>query len=288
MLRLARLLLAAMGIASVATVASATEALASAAPPPHHVLSARTAGTNGEFTSPTPSMTTKPTNRRATARVGTTNWSGYQVAVTGPLQAHASWYLPSVSWPGRDGYSSTWVGIGGGTAAQGQLIQAGTEQDVVCTAVRNGRCISTRAQYYAWIETYPRRGQERVTNLALAPGDAVEATVRWDPAASAASFTLCNWRTSQCVSAIRSAGAPRAVAQFVVERPTLGTGRVGALANFGAVTFTGLEVTNGRGRYAPGQLPTTRITMVNGRALATPGPLRGYGDSFSVSFVRPA
>lgn len=287
MFRLARRLLAALGVVFVATTCSANEAAAATAPS-HHVVAGRTVTTDGAGAPRTRGMVTAPMTRQAAARMSATNWAGYQVAVNRPLQARASWYLPRVSWPGRDGYSNAWVGLGGGTSAQGQLLQAGTEHDVVCTAVRHRRCVSTRTQYYAWIETYPQRGQERVTNLALSPGDAVEATVRWLPGESTATFTLCNWRTSQCVSASRTTRAPGSVAEFVVERPTLGSGRVSALANFGAVTFSGAEVSDNSGHHRLGQLPATRMTMANGRTLATPGPLGSYGDSFSVSFARPA
>lgn len=229
-----------------------------------------------------------PAAARAASLGSTSNWAGYQASVAGPQQIRGTWFVPRASWPGRDGYSSAWVGLGGGKAGQGQLIQAGTESDTVCSAVRQHRCVAWRTSYYAWIETYPGRTQERITNLAIAPGDAIDVTVRWDATKRLAYFTLCNWRNDRCVGATRRASAPLGVAEAVVERTADAAGRPRALANVGTVNFNGVEIKGARGTHNLNAWPARRLTMFNGSTLATTSALTRYGDAFSVTYRRPA
>lgn len=231
---------------------------------------------------------TKTTNLRASSNAWYQNWAGYQVAANNPTEVHGSWIVPKANWPGRDGYSNMWVGLGGGTASQGQLLQAGTEHDTTCIALTAGKCSKWRTDYYLWIETFPQRAQERITNLPIAPGDAVEVTVRWSAKDSRAYFTVCNWRLDRCVGTSRVTSAPKGVAEFVVERPSRFDGRPLALANTGTVSFNGLDVRDSTGTHLPKQMRNTRITMYNGRLLAVPGAMSPYGDSFAVTFKRPA
>lgn len=86
----------------------------------------------------------------------TQNWSGYAVANFQTkdtyLTANATWVVPTVTYDNTsDGYSSTWVGIGGFclsalcTRVDRSLIQLGTEQE----AHSNGNV------YYPWYEMLP-------------------------------------------------------------------------------------------------------------------------------------
>lgn len=250
-----------------------------------------TARTTGTRTSKTlPKVTSLPMPSLPGLKPATTftNWAGYQVDVAHPTQAHAAWIVPKASWPGRDGYSNVWVGLGGGTKEQGQLVQAGTEQDIVCKAVTKGRCTAWSTQTYAWIETYPQRNQERITNMDVAPGDAVDVTVRWSAADSTAYFTLCNDRTSECVETSRVTSAPKGVAEFIVERPSVADGTVKALADIGKVTFTSVDVERAGVATSLSTLPGRRIHMQTTDRLATTGPLTHFVGSFSVTFVKPA
>lgn len=216
------------------------------------------------------------------------NWAGYQASIAGPESIHGTWIVPKATWPGRDGYSAMWVGLGGGTAKQGELVQAGTESDVVCTAVTRGHCTKWKTSYYPWIETYPSRAQERITNLAVAPGDAVEVTVRYAAKEGRSYFTLCNWRTNDCVGTDRTSAAPRGVAEAVLERTSGADGRARALANVGSPTFSSVYAKGKDGTRNLAGWPSTRITMSTGAALAVPSGISRTGDTFSVSYRRPA
>ena len=241
-----------------------------------------------EASAPASTATTTATGLRAASNALYENWAGYQVAAKNPTQARGSWTVPKASWPGRDGYSNMWVGLGGGNRAQGQLIQAGTEHDSKCVALRAGKCSKWKNDYYLWVETFPQRSQERITNLPVSPGDPVRVAVRWSARDSRAYFTLCNERLQRCVVTSRATSAPKGVAEFVLERPSRADGRPLALANTGTVSFRQLSVTDASGTRVPKKMANTRISMFNGNLLASPGAWSASGNGFPVTFKRAA
>ncbi|HVQ95266.1 MAG TPA: G1 family glutamic endopeptidase [Mycobacteriales bacterium] len=163
------------------------------------------------------------------------NWSGYQVnQVAG--YAQGGWTVPTVTRPvpgySTIGYySSTWAGIGGGfNAGNGALIQAGTTQDISSTGVTS---------YYAWYEivggTGDTRGEVRINNLAVHPGDFVGGAALWT--GTGAQAGVCNFTINVCISPAVPSSAPGTTAEWITEAPS---GSIGILplANFGSVRFS--------------------------------------------------
>lgn len=225
----------------------------------------------------------------ATSQGSYANWAGLQVATSTPREITASWTVPQVSWAGRDTMSSVWIGLGGGNSTQGSLLQAGTGQDNKCVAVKTvaGKrtCTRSTSSYYAFVEVYPQRTLEKVTNLPVRPGDYVTAQVAYTPSAGRTTMTLTNHATNRAVVYSRVAPAPKAVAEAVVERTANAVGTPSALAKFNQVTFYGLSVRDAAGTHKPCHMNNTVMTMRNsGRTLASTSKLSSYGDSLSVTW----
>jgi hypothetical protein len=170
-----------------------------------------------------------------------TNWSGYTAQVNDVSLAEAQWTVPSVAAGGpgsTTATSSIWPGIGDGISGSDELIQAGTEQDEVCTDVAN-EC-SYSPNYYFWLEMFPAESQQEVTNLAVGPGDQVGVDAGYDPELStSANFLICNFTKEMCVAGGQeSPAAPHPDVEWITER-TAEFGNLVPLAHYqGAVTFT--------------------------------------------------
>jgi hypothetical protein len=108
------------------------------------------------------------------------NWFGYNQGTLeqGDKLFHSitgDWTVPAVSQhtPGQAEDSADWIGIGGGcvdagcTVTDSTLIQTGTEQDVASDG---------STSYDAWYELVPAPELE-ITNLAVAPGDRMHASI---------------------------------------------------------------------------------------------------------------
>lgn len=241
------------------------------------------------FSTATAGTTHPPSSKAPTHLTSTkyTNWAGYQMRVATPTSARAVWKVPAASWQGQNGYSNQWVGLGGGTTAQGQLIQAGTESDNTCVVMSKGTCLKSRSTYSLWLETYPQRAQERITNLPVAAGETIDVQVDYQAAGNQAQFTLCNVTKKACVTATRDAPAPRAVAEFVVERPSAANGHPLALARFRTASFQNIQVADHHQRQSLRPLPTTRMQMDNGKPLAVTNDFDVTTGKFSVAYRRP-
>ncbi|MDQ4500856.1 G1 family glutamic endopeptidase [Sinomonas sp. ASV322] len=201
------------------------------------------------------------------------NWSGYIAAATAPTYAQAEWGVPAVTSTGSGpAYSSIWPGIGGAGGTSGTLIQAGTEQDVT------GGSQST----FFWIEVVPNDPYElRISNLVPAVGDDVAAAVSWNN--GTAYFTLCDYTQQSCVTAQQTGvAAPGNSAEWVVERPTLGSGAVADLAGFGTVSLSNAYYGAG-GTYYAASAGGEATVMLNssGNALAYPGAFTPAGAGFT-------
>jgi hypothetical protein len=201
------------------------------------------------------------------------NWAGYAVEtnLTSPANyavtdVKGQWTVPAVSKSGGSTYSSVWVGIDG--YSDGTVEQIGTEQDWI-----------GKASYYAWYEMYPNASYR--IPYAVSSGDTMTGEVKYDNG----QFVLTlndltkNWtfNTTQTVS-----NALRQSAEWIVEAPSLG--KVLPLANFGTVTFTGASATLSGTTGTISSWPNDPITMVDGKATATPSPLSPDGSSFSVTY----
>ena len=197
------------------------------------------------------------------------NWSGFALAgsysrITG------SWVVPRVNpaAPTVTTYASTWIGVDG--LANANLIQTGTESDVINGAVH----------YDAWWEVLPA-AERVIPKMTVSPGDHMTAsllrtsgkkwTISLTDTTTGAVFTLAR--------AYRGAGAS---AEWIVERPQIGR-TLATLSNFGTTVFTGLTA-NGT---APGLTPSESISMVGNvgsvviSTPSAPSPLR---DAFAVAY----
>ena len=206
------------------------------------------------------------------------NWSGYVATEPFPYTSvSANWTVPSVSATST-AYSAVWVGIGGADRNSNRLLQAGTEQDVLS----NGS-----ARYFAWHEVYPRPS---VLVAYVSAGDSITVTISQVPA-NASAWRILIVRNSVTILGLtvnlRANLATEATAEFIVERPSIRpTNRLTTLANFGTVTFSGCNTSQG----ALSSLTSAYMVIMTSNAtrsgtyLAQPGALDEATNSFSVLY----
>ncbi|MDP9331913.1 MAG: G1 family endopeptidase [Actinomycetota bacterium] len=141
-----------------------------------------------------------------------TNWSGsVQVAPnsTNYTAVKATFTVPTVTTTPGYQYSSAWVGIGGFTSTDKNLVQTGIEADNA-----NGS-----AQYWAWTDL-PPAGAQRLP-LAVHAGDVVTASVI-EVGNNVWTMTVQDVTTG--TSASRTAivsPSPKHSAEAILERPTI-------------------------------------------------------------------
>jgi hypothetical protein len=225
-----------------------------------------------------------------------TNWAGYAIHRSGVSfrQVSARWTQPGATCvAGRPSYSAVWVGLGGFSPTSTALEQIGTELD--CNAA--GNVVSS-----AWLELVP--APSRTISLAVAPGDALHATVtvighrvvfELDDETSHHSFH----RT------LRAASIDVSSAEWIVEAPSQCLSQFACqalpLANFGSVTFDSAAAVTTDG--ASGTIENagwgrTKIRLIAGAqreivssgssdlaGTAAPSALRGAGSQFDVTYA---
>lgn len=208
------------------------------------------------------------------------SWAGYIVSryasdqemeVTG---IEGVWAVPQVNASSGNGYSSTWVGIGGQTDKT--LIQIGTEHDVI-----NGR-----ESYSAWYEMLPNYAI-KIPTIKVSPGDSILASLTLvDSAANKWNMQITDVTKSQTFSQTVVYNSTRSSAEWIVERPTI-NGRISSLANFGDVTFSDCTVTLNGANGVIANFTDSKIHMTNQQAgvLTSVSPLGSDGSSFSASYV---
>lgn len=220
------------------------------------------------------------------------NWAGYEAATPDPDFVEGEWNVPSVGSPPGDvsQYSSTWVGIGGDanpSAGQpaGELVQAGTEQDSLCTVIVHGACGAEATQYYAWYEQDPYENEVEISNMTISPGDDIWAS---DGTTDNETYpAICDDTTNVCVDPTQTlAAAPGDSSEWIVERSEV-SGAFPPLADFGTVTFADSSETWYEGGVAttPQEAGATAYDMYNGSdLLANTGPLDASGQGFTVTY----
>jgi hypothetical protein len=191
------------------------------------------------------------------------NWSGYVVPAPAfsygnqsLTNVYGDWIVP-VAQPAFNGcfrhtsgsavYSSTWVGIDG--SGSGDVLQAGTESDAVCSDGTVG------AYQGAWYEWYPY-DEVRVTNLPVAPGAAIYVHV-WADSATHGHAYFANKSTHQAISIAFDAPPGTKLignsAEWVVERPAV-DGALATLTNYVQEFMANAQATDAQGRsYFAGQ-----------------------------------
>lgn len=224
-----------------------------------------------------------------------TNWAGY-VATAGTGQNFTSvlgsWQVPTVTsstTSTTNTYSAFWVGLDG--YSDGTVEQLGTSG----IGLAGGG-----AYYYAWYEMYPQFSIP--IGMPVAAGDWMNASVTYEGGAkfrlsmqdttTGAIFSID--QTSTFDQGQFASSDLRTSAEWIAESPGIVTssgGTISSLANFGTVTFTGASAT----LYSAGASTTTSGTISNftnsaiqlvsgvGGLSATPSPLNGYGNGFTVT-----
>jgi hypothetical protein len=228
------------------------------------------------------------------------NWAGYAVTPTKTTTSlktvSASWIVPpGTCTAGQNGYSATWVGLGGYSETSKALEQIGTEFD----------CTSGRATYSSWYELVPAGSKD--IKMTVKPGDTVDASV--SVRAKHVTVLLRN-RTHPATfkkTLTMSSPAPdMSTAEWIEEAPSAcnsaGQCQQLPISNFGTVGFLRASATTANGHkgtvsdsaWSPTSIQLSpagggrRFVSASSTAGATPSPLSSDGSSFSVSYSESA
>jgi hypothetical protein len=181
----------------------------------------------------------------------------------------------------KGAYSSQWIGLDGFVGRPDSVEQDGIEAD--CSA-------AGRPSYQAWHAMYPRR--RAVPKLAIRSGDSVTASVSFDPANTKFTLTLSDSTSgghfrvhARCP---RGRRCPRDSAEVISSTPateTAGHLTIRPLADYGAVSFSGISITDRadrRGALRSAHWAVTRIIQARPAApfqlIARPTPIEA--DAF--------
>jgi hypothetical protein len=206
------------------------------------------------------------------------DWAGYVVVsdsenpqplVTG---VNASWTVPQVTASQQNSFSATWIGIGG--HLDNTLIQVGTEQD----------CVNSGRTYSAWYELVPR-DVVTISTISVSPEDRMTASISLvDSGTSTWSVEIEDNTTGQTFKNNFFYDSSRLSAEWIVERPTVGRS-LGALANFGSITFTNSSAEMNATSKPIRCFPFVQVVLYNrqNKPLVTVSALDADGSSFSIS-----
>jgi hypothetical protein len=182
--------------------------------------------------------------RRITRSV---NWAGYAATRRGKSfrLAQATFFVPYLDCKVSPGtYSADWVGFDGFLGAKPDSVeQDGIEADCLGHAGKTPR-------YHAWYELFPR--PEVVSGIKINAGDSVTASVAYLPARKRFRLVIkdnTNGRHFRVTKACAAARCPRSSAQVISEAPANNKGELLPLADYGAVSFAGIAITDGAGHH---------------------------------------
>jgi Peptidase A4 family len=214
-------------------------------------------------------VTPAPAGLHGTSRENSSIWAGNVAINYGYDDVSSDWYVPCVSGSPFSSYSLTWVGIGGdGNDGGGNLVQAGTEQDIDSNGGRH---------FYAWYEDYPHDPVvQRLSNYAIGCSDYMYVEVY--QGSSSETYYIDDYTTNDYTSPSESGYTSNgSTAEWIEERPP-GT----TLANFAYVTFSGAFTLRYGSVLRVGDTTHNYDVMVVGsKQLAHPGPINP-ADTFTV------
>lgn len=224
------------------------------------------------FTAPAYAQTAPATGVSGSA---SSNWSGYVATGSAYTGVSGSWVVPAPAQVSGTNLSAdaAWVGIGGYQTHD--LIQAGTEAEVL-----NGSVI-----YQAWYEALPA-GQVKVP-LSIHAGDSVSVTLS-ETAPNVWHLLFVNNTTRQLYQTDISYVSSKSSADWIQEMPLGQFGNTASyvpLDMFDTVQFRNAYTTTTNGIQplsASGAQPMTMLTASH-VALATPSDIGPDGMSFSVA-----
>lgn len=176
-------------------------------------------------------------------------------------------------------FSATWIGIGG-LQGDATLIQTGTEQD----------SIGGSETYSAWYELLPHDAVT-ISTVDVSAGDEITASINLvDSATNLWSIEIEDITTSQMFKENFFYASSRLSAEWIVERPAVGSSSFSTLANFGSVTFTDSRIIMNNTVGTISNFPFARVIMENrqNRKLVTVSSLSSDGSSFTVTYLSSA
>ncbi len=174
-----------------------------------------------------------------------------------------------------DGYSSSWIGIGG--QSDKTLIQVGTEQN----------SFNVQETYNVWYELLPSYAV-RLTNMSVQPRDIIVASITLvNSATNEWNIQISDATNGQAFNQNFVYNSSRSSGEWIMERPTVNN-QISALSDFGDLTFNGCYA-NVNNLIAPiSELSFSKIEMTNNQyvALASVSDLGADGASFTVTYER--
>lgn len=207
------------------------------------------------------------------------NWAGYAVTRGGKSfrLAQASFFVPYLNCKVSPGtYSADWVGFDGFLGAKADSVeQDGIEADCLGTGGKTAR-------YRAWYEMFPKA--EVVSGIKVSAGDSITASVSYLSARHRFRLTVkdnTNGHHFVVTKACAAARCPRTSAQVISEAPANNQGELLPLADYGAVSFTSIGVTDGAGHHGgliSRRWRTSKIVQfgdASNKRIAQPTPIHG-------------
>ncbi len=195
-----------------------------------------------------------------------TNWSGLVDEGGTFTGVQAGWVVPAVQTRPYATDSSTWIGIGGVTDPS--LIQAGTDQE----ASGGG------TGYTAWIGASPAGP---VTEFAVSPGDQIDASITAGTPGSW-TVTITDLTLGRSHSQTIADAVTATSAEWIEEAPTVGISPT-PLADYGSVTFTGMDVEEGGAPVVA--IPVEMSNLGSDAIISYPGTV--VGSSLTVTYGAP-
>jgi len=201
------------------------------------------------------------------------NWAGYLATGGNYTSVSGAWTIPSFS--GNVGnVDATWVGIGGSANDQQDLIQMGTENQVLA----GGRKVSL-----LFYEALPQEAQI-VSSVVVNPGDTVSASIV-ETSTNLWTLTFVDQTNGGHFSTTVSYESQNNSAEWIEEDPLDANSRsLIPITCFGAVQFSGASATRNGSSLSLGALAAQPIEMTDtsyNSILAIPSVVAG-GSSFRV------
>jgi len=244
------------------------------------------------FTNRVTSATTDPAIL-TTETQRASNWAGYFTEGATFTSVSGDWTVPTLTCSAQDAYSSQWIGIDG--ANNDSVEQDGTEAD----------CSGGTAYYNAWFEMYgDTQGTPQGSgcpgayycevalspiSYPVSPGDSMSAQISVAGSDWTLSIddTTAGWTFTTTIDSPTPVPA-QSSAEWIVERPDVGSPNLPRLADFTSTTFTNANASTG-GPSEPisafAYAPIEMISNTWATTLSTPGPLSTDGTSFTATWL---
>jgi hypothetical protein len=216
------------------------------------------------------------------------NWAGYVAGGTTFSSVSGTWVVPTAK-SDSEGYSATWVGLGGAGSSSSALEQVGTESDYV----------DGEATYSAWYELVPKT--PATLKLSVHPGDRVSAKVT--VSGTQVTVSMSDLTTGKSVTKTLHMSDPdTSSAEWIAEAPSDGGFGILPLADFGKVTFTHASATadGHTGSITDSRWTAEQVDMAGGHGFhggrgiavaagaATTSSLSSAGSRFSITWSESA